>query len=67
MEKKYKVGGMACGGCVANVKRAVEAIPGVEAVTVDLATGVATVKGNVTADAVAEVVENIGFDFLGEA
>lgn len=67
MEKKYKIGGMACGGCVANVKRVLSALPGVIAVEVELAGGVATVKGNVTAEEVSAAVENAGFDFLGEA
>ena len=37
MEKKYKIGGMACGGCVANVERALRALPKVEMVNVELA------------------------------
>ena len=66
MEKKYKVGGMACGGCVASVERALGALPGVESVKVDLATGVATVIGDVTDDAVVGAIENTGFDYLGK-
>lgn len=67
MEKKYKVGGMACGGCVASVERALNALAGVESVKVDLATGVATVKGDVADDAIATAIENTGFDYLGTA
>ena len=67
MEKKYKVGGMACGGCVASVERALKALPGVETVSVDLATGIAVVKGDVQDDSVASAIENVGFDFLGTA
>ena len=67
MEKKYKVGGMACGGCVASVERALNALAGVESVKVDLATGVATVIGDVTDDAVVGAIENTGFDYLGKA
>lgn len=66
MEKKYKVDGMACGGCVANVKRALEALPGVEAVNVDLASGVATVQGEVAAEDVERAIEDAGFDYMGE-
>lgn len=65
MEKKYKIGGMACGGCVANVERALRALPKVEMVKVELSSGVATVKGDVTDEEIAETIENIGFDFLG--
>ncbi len=65
MEKKYRIGGMMCAGCVAGVERALKALPGVESVKVDLATGVATVTGDVTADAVVGAIENTGFDYLG--
>ena len=67
MEKKYKVGGMMCNGCKAGVERALRELDGVESVAVDLATGIATVKGNVSEDSVALAIENTGFDFLGEA
>lgn len=65
MEKKYKIGGMACNGCVANVERALRALPEVEEVKVELAGGIATVKGAVSDEKIAETIENIGFDFLG--
>lgn len=67
MKKKYKVGGMACGGCVANVKRALESLPEVESVKVDLATAVAEVEGDVTPEVVEDAIENAGFDYIGEA
>lgn len=67
MEKKYKVGGMACSGCVANVKRALEAIPGVDSVNVDLATAVAEVHGDITPEVVERAIEDAGFDYMGEA
>jgi copper chaperone len=38
-----KVGGMTCGGCVASVKRVVQAVPGVESVDVSLDKGQAVV------------------------
>ena len=44
MEKKYKVGGMACGGCSASVERALKALPGVENAKVDHITGIAVVR-----------------------
>lgn len=66
MEGKYRVGGMACGGCVASVERAISALAGVKSVKVDLATGIATVAGDVSAEAVASAIENAGFDYLGK-
>lgn len=65
MEKKYKIGGMMCAGCVASVERALTVLPGVESVKVDLAEGVAIVIGDVADDAVVGAIENIGFDYLG--
>ncbi len=67
MEKKYKVGGMMCNGCKAGVERALKAVDGVENVSVDLTSGIATVKGEVSEDIIASAIENTGFDFLGEA
>lgn len=65
MEKKYKVGGMACAGCSANVQRALASLPGVQSVTVDHITGIAAVVGEVDEATVASAVENLGFDYLG--
>ena len=67
MEKKYKVGGMACGGCSASVERALKALPGVETASVNHVTGIAEVIGEIDSATIASVVENLGFDFLGEA
>ncbi|MDX1593725.1 MAG: cation transporter [Gammaproteobacteria bacterium] len=54
-----KVTGMTCGHCEAAVKKALEAVPGVTAVTrVDRDAGVAEVEGSAdTAALVAAVVE----------
>ena len=67
MEKKYKVGGMACGGCSASVERALKVLPGVENAKVDHITGIAVVVGEVGSATIAAAIENAGFDFLGEA
>ena len=66
MEKQYKVGGMACGGCSSSVARALQALPGVEMAQVDHITGIAKVVGEVDSATVASAIENAGFDFLGE-
>lgn len=65
MEKKYKVGGMACAGCSANVQRALTSLPGVQSASVDHITGVAVVVGEIDDATVASAVENLGFDYLG--
>ena len=43
MQKKYKILGMSCGGCVSNVKRALSQIPNVEEVEVQLRPPVANI------------------------
>lgn len=65
MEKKYKIGGMACAKCAANVEQALRAMPEVESVKVELGEGIAIVKGTMLDEKIAEVIENIGFDYLG--
>lgn len=53
--------GMTCAHCVAHVKAALEAVPGVQRVTVDLATGQATIEGEVTFEALARAVAEEGY------
>lgn len=55
------VKGMTCGHCKAMVEKNIAKLPGVESVTVDLASGKTTIKGNPDAEAVREVVEDLGF------
>jgi copper chaperone len=61
----FGVQGMTCGGCVASVKRVLEALPGVEKVDVTLTPGRATVAYDpqrVTAEAMRDAVQNAGYD-----
>ncbi len=61
----FKVEGMTCGGCVASVKRVLEALPGVSNVDVTLDPGRATVDydpSRVTAEALRDAVQNAGYD-----
>jgi copper chaperone len=46
----YTVTGMTCGGCAGNVRKAVEGVPGVTAVDVELATGQVTVTSEQPVD-----------------
>lgn len=56
------VGGMTCDDCVVHVTEALESVPGVEAVTVDLATrnAVVTARSDVEAAALATAVRATG-------
>ncbi|MDR1424058.1 MAG: heavy-metal-associated domain-containing protein [Azoarcus sp.] len=64
-EITIKVEGMSCGGCVRNVTRALEALPGVAAAQVSLEGASATVQydpARVDAAALRAAVEGAGFD-----
>lgn len=61
----FDVQGMTCGGCVASVRRVLEALPGVSKVDVTLTPGKATVAYDpqrVTAEALRDAVQNAGYD-----
>jgi copper chaperone len=60
-----KIGGMTCEGCVASVKRVLEALPGVGAVDVSLTRAAATVQYDPNAlqrNRLKAAVEDAGFD-----
>jgi copper chaperone len=60
-----KVGGMSCAGCVAAVKRAVDAaLPG-SAVAVDLARGEVALAADADRDAAAAAIRRAGFTVEG--
>jgi copper chaperone len=61
----FEVGGMSCGGCVANVKRVLEAIPGVHKATVTLSPSRASVDydpSRVKAESFYDAVRSAGYD-----
>ncbi|MEG1452205.1 heavy metal translocating P-type ATPase [Brevundimonas sp.] len=53
--------GMTCASCVGNVERALKAVSGVTAATVNLATERATISGAVDADTLIKVVAKTGY------
>jgi copper chaperone CopZ len=62
-QRSYTVVGMTCGHCRAAVAEEVGAVPGVEAVDVDLQTGALTVTGRGLDDeAVAAAVAEAGYE-----
>lgn len=58
---KIEVTGMSCGHCQNAVKSALEEVPGVTAVEVDLASGLATVEGDADPQALVAAVEAEGY------
>ncbi|MBW6521148.1 MAG: heavy-metal-associated domain-containing protein [Desulfoarculaceae bacterium] len=61
---KIKVKGMSCQHCVASTRKALEAIPGVSNVQIDLAKGEAVFDGNVDIQTVKEAITRIGFEVI---
>ena len=60
-EQTIIVKGMTCGHCKAMVEKNLAKLPGVESVTVDLASGEVKIQGNPDAAAVKEVIDDLGF------
>ncbi len=61
MEQKFKINGMSCGHCRGHVIQALDSLPGVTNVEVDLSTSIAVVTGDVPADAIIGAVEAAGY------
>src|SRR3954451_102970 len=58
------VGGMNCASCVAHVDKAIRSLPGIEASSVTLARGIATVRftpGEVQPEQIAAAVTHAGY------
>ncbi len=62
MSVVLEVQGMSCGHCVASITSAVASLPGVTGVDVGLASGTVTVDGAPDPGAVANAIEDAGFD-----
>lgn len=62
-----KVEGMTCEHCVAAVKKALEAVPGVAEAHVDLAAGTAEVRGEAALGALMSAVESEGYKASAQA
>ncbi len=62
----YKVGGMTCNHCAANVARALESVAGTEDVQVSLHDGTATVRGSFNQEELRKAVESLGFTIVAQ-
>ena len=62
MTTELRIDGMTCGHCVAGVKKALEAVPGVESAEVSLAQGRASVRGTAELPALVEAVVEEGYE-----
>ncbi|MBI5798502.1 MAG: copper ion binding protein, partial [Candidatus Yonathbacteria bacterium] len=69
MKKTYSIHGMHCASCVVKTEKAIQKVPGVTKVVVNIATNRATVEGDVSDTAVQRAVESIGYTaepYVGE-
>jgi copper chaperone CopZ len=63
MKSVVSIEGMSCGHCVMRVKSALEAVPGVSSVSVDLTSGKASVEGtSLDANMLRGAVEKAGYE-----
>ncbi len=60
--QKFKVTGMRCNHCKANVEKAIAALPNVTSLSIELSDGTVEVEGNVSAEDVCGVVQQLGFE-----
>lgn len=65
MTKEYKIKGMMCAHCQANVEKNLGAIAGVKSVKVDLKSGVAYVEGDVAPEVIIAKIEQLGYEYIG--
>lgn len=61
MTQKFKITGMSCGHCRGRVGAAISDLDGVTEVEVNLADGIAVVKGHVSPQAVIDAVARVGY------
>ena len=61
----FKINGMTCNHCKANVTKVISNLKSVKEVTVNLSDGIAYVDGNPTDEEIKSAVEAIGFEFKG--
>jgi copper chaperone len=59
---RLNITGMTCGHCVAAVKKALEAVPGVQMADVNLERKEGVVKGHAAPESLIKAVENEGYE-----
>lgn len=66
MAKVYKIGGMTCNHCKANVEKNLGKVEGVTSVQVDLDKALAYVEGNPSDEEVQKLVDELGYEYKGK-
>ena len=58
---KIRIGGMTCGGCVDRIESVIRKSEGVESVSVELKSGIATIVGTAGRDEIKRLIRSLGF------
>lgn len=66
MQKSFRIKGMMCNHCKANVEKNLAKIDGVTAVRVELSEGIAYIDGNFDATQVIATINELGYEYIGE-
>ena len=66
MREKFRIKGMMCNHCKANVEKSIATIEGVTNVTVDLSEGTAYVEGNFDPAKIIATIEEAGYEYIKE-
>ena len=64
MKNCFKIKGMMCNHCKANVERALSAVEGVTSVEVDLAAGTARVEGTFDPETIIATIRQLGYEYV---
>jgi copper chaperone len=59
-----KIKGMSCQHCVNSTRKALEAVPGISNIQIDLAKGEATFDGEVNLQTAKDAIAKIGFEVI---
>ena len=66
-EQKYRIDGMMCNHCKANVEKNLAKVEGVESVRVELTEGAAYIQGkNVDPEKIIETIQSLGYKYIQE-
>ena len=60
-KRQFKVEGMMCNHCRANVEKTLRQLEGVTNAEVDLASGIATVEGSLSNEEIIKAITEIGY------
>lgn len=67
MQRKFRINGMMCNHCKANVEKALSEIDGIDSVYVDLAEGIAYIDGKeFDAEKVISTINELGYKYIEE-